>query len=267
MTTNAKSVEPYRPVPGRTTHVPKYYAVKQQLLAITQALQPGSPMPAERLLAVRFSTSRTTLRQALQELVGEGRLHRIHGKGTFVAPPKLHRNLHLTSHTEDMLAQGLKPASEVLDIGEVTAGEKLSRLLGIGVGEPALFIERLQLASNSPVAIETTHLSARRFPGLLQSLALYPSLYAALAKMYGVYLTEADETIETSLATPREAELLATDVGLPMLLLSRHSRDADGAPVEWTRSVYRGSRYKFVATLRRPFSPSATSAHAARDNG
>jgi GntR family transcriptional regulator len=41
-------------------------------------------------------------------------------------------------------------------------------------------------------------------------------------------------------------------VGLPMLMLSRHSVDADGEPVEWVRSVYRGDRYKFVARLKRP---------------
>ena len=58
--------------------------------------------------------------------------------------------------------------------------------------------------------------------------------------------------IETSLATPREAGLLGTDVGLPMLMLSRHSLDRDGQPVEWVRSVYRGDRYKFVARLKRP---------------
>ena len=48
------------------------------------------------------------------------------------------------------------------------------------------------------------------------------------------------------------AGLLGTDVGLPMLMLSRHSRDRDGQPVEWVRSVYRGDRYKFVARLKRP---------------
>jgi GntR family transcriptional regulator len=37
-----------------------------------------------------------------------------------------------------------------------------------------------------------------------------------------------------------------------MLLLSRHSFDTEGNPVEWVRSVYRGDRYKFVATLNRP---------------
>ena len=35
----------------------------------------------------------------------------------------------------------------------------------------------------------------------------------------------------------------------PMLVLSRHSFDASGAPIEWVRSWYRGDRYTFVARL------------------
>ncbi|MER5914361.1 GntR family transcriptional regulator [Streptomyces sp. NPDC001982] len=252
MTTDVSSAQQHGAASGRTARVPKYYQVKQQVLEMTDALTPGSRMPAERLLAVQLDTSRTTVRQALQELVGEGRLDRIQGKGTFVARPKLYRTLLLTSHTEDMKAQGLEPASQVLEMGQIEADGKLAGLLGIAVGESVLRIERLRLASGEPMAIETTHLSTRRFPRLRQSLATYSSLYTALAEVYGVHLTEAEEAIETSLATPREAALLATDVGLPMLLLSRHSRDAQGTPVEWVRSVYRGSRYKFTVTLMRP---------------
>ena len=57
------------------------------------------------------------------------------------------------------------------------------------------------------------------------------------------------ETIETAPATPGEARLLDTDVGAPMMMLSRHSFDATNTPVQWVRSWYRGDRYKFVATL------------------
>ena len=70
-----------------------------------------------------------------------------------------------------------------------------------------------------------------------------------------MHLARAEENIETSLANPREAGLLGTDVGLPMLMLSRHSFDREGEPVEWVRSVYRGDRYKFVANLERPAPP------------
>jgi GntR family transcriptional regulator len=58
-------------------------------------------------------------------------------------------------------------------------------------------------------------------------------------------------------APPKEAELLNTTVGYPMLLLSRHSRDSSGRPVEYARSFYRGDRYKFVAHLQRPERPAA----------
>ena len=252
MSTDVSSALYTTGAPGRSARVPKYYRIKERVLEMTQTLTPGSRVPPERLLAVQLDTSRTTVRQALQELVGEGRLDRVQGKGTFVARPKFYRTLQLTSHTEDMHAQGLEPASRTLEIGHVEADEKLSLLLGIGVGESVLRIERLRLASGEPMASETTHLSERRFPGLRQCLGTCASLYTALAEVYGVHLTDAEEAIETSLATPREAALLATDVGLPMLLLSRHSHDAQGTPVEWVRSVYRGSRYKFVATLMRP---------------
>ncbi|GFH37644.1 GntR family transcriptional regulator [Streptomyces pacificus] len=240
---------------ARTARVPKYYRLKRHLLDMTETLPPGTPVPPERTLAAEFDTSRTTVRQALQELVVEGRLERIQGKGTFVAKPKVSQALRLTSYTEDMLAQGLQPASQLLDIGYVTADGTLAGLLDIAPGGRVLRIERLRLASGEPMAIETTHLSAKRFPALRRSLVRYTSLYAALAEVYDVRPAEAEETIETSLATPREAGLLGTDVGLPMLMLSRHSLDAGGDPVEWVRSVYRGDRYKFVARLRRPETP------------
>lgn len=252
MTNVVSSARHERPQPGRRVRVPTYYRIKQHVLEMTEALVPGSRMPAERLLALRFDASRTTVRLALQELAREGRLDRVHGKGTFVARPKLRRTLQLTSYTEEMSAQGLRPATRILDIGETGPDARLSRLLGLGPGERVLRVERLRLADGEPTAVETTHLPARRFPSLPQSLAVHGSLYAALTEDHGVCLAEAEETIEAAVASPREAALLATDVGLPMLLLTRHTRDADGLPVEWTRSVHPGSRHTFTVPLTRP---------------
>ena len=236
-----------------TVRVPKYYRLKQHLLDLTQTMPPGTPgSPGAHCSLTEFDTSRTTVRQALAELVVEGRLERIQGKGTFVAKPKVAQALQLTSYTEDMRAQGLEPTSRLLEIGYVAADDDLAERLGIRASAKVLRIERLRMANGEPMAIETTHLSQQRFPGLRKLLTRYSSLYTALAEEYGVHLAEAEETIETALATPTEAGLLGTDTGLPMLLLSRHSIDADGEPVEWVRSVYRGDRYKFVARLKRP---------------
>lgn len=241
--------------PAREPREPKYYRLKQRLLEMTADMPAGSPVPPERTLALEFDTSRTTVRQALQELVVEGRLERVQGRGTFVAHPKVAQTLQLTSYTEDMRAQGLEPTSRLLDVSMITADEGLARRLDMKVGGKAYRIERLRMANGEPMAVEATHLSAKRFPGLRKHLSGYSSLYALLGEVYDVHLAEAQETIETVLATPMAASMLGTDVGLPLLQLSRHSFAEGGEPVEWVRSLYRGDRYKFVTQLRRPWTP------------
>jgi GntR family transcriptional regulator len=239
------------PPAGDSAKLPKYYQVKRQLLQLTAALEAGSPVPPERELARSYGTSRTTVRQALAELVIEGRLLRMQGKGTFVAKPKVAQLLELASYTEGMRAHGLHPQTKVLDVGYVTADEQLATLLGIRAGGRALRIHRLRLADSEPMSIDTSHLPARRFPGLRKQLERQVGLYETLRAEYGIQLAEAEETIETVLADPHDARLLGVDPGLPLLLLSRHAFDVTGEPVEWAQSWYRGDRYKFVTRLRR----------------
>jgi GntR family transcriptional regulator len=231
--------------------IPKYYQVKRQLLELTRAMAPGTPVPPERELAQRYVTSRTTVRQALAELVIEGRLLRMQGKGTFVAMPKVAQMLELSSYTEGMRAQGLHPQTNILDTTYIGADDELAALLAVREGSRVLRIHRLRLADGEPMSVDASHLSARRFPGLRRSLERHPSLYEALLTDYGVEIAEAQETIETGLADPRDARLLGVDVGMPLLLLSRHSFDSDGMPVEWAQSRYRGDRYKLVTRLHR----------------
>ena len=107
----------------RSPREPKYYTVKRHLLEIIDALQPGRPVPTERVLAVELGTSRTTVRQALFELVTEGRLVRRQGSGTFVAEPKLTWPLQLASFTEQATANGLTTSNQLLSADRRSADE------------------------------------------------------------------------------------------------------------------------------------------------
>src|SRR5437899_5265332 len=180
-------------VPGVSTapRLPKYYQVKRQLLELTAALDPGSPVPPERELARSYGTSRTTVRQALAELVIEGRLLRMQGKGTFVAMPKVAQMLELSSYTEGMRAQGLHPQTNILDTTYIGADDELAALLAVREGSRVLRIHRLRLADGEPMSVDASHLSARRFPGLRRSLERHPSLYEALLTDDGVETAEA----------------------------------------------------------------------------
>ncbi|MBB5808600.1 GntR family transcriptional regulator [Saccharothrix ecbatanensis] len=230
--------------------VPRYYAVKTELLWLIDALGEGAALPPERELAERFSVSRVTLRQAVGELVLEGKLQRRQGSGTYVAPPKLVQPLSLLSYAEGMRRQGVVPTRSVITVEHLPADEVLSRDLRVDRGEPVVHLERVLLADDERVGLESTYLPAARFPTLLEVFDPTTSLYACLRDRLGVVFSEAEERVETVLATPREALLIGTNPALPMLLVHRVSHDDGGEPIERVRSLYRGDRFSFVARLR-----------------
>ena len=226
--------------------VPKYYQVKNEILALMADLAPGAAVPTERELAERFETSRTTVRQAIAELVVDGRLERVQGRGTFVAQPKLMQVRQLTSFSGDLQAQGRRPGSVMLRINEQPADDEVSAHLEVAAGTPIYRVERLRTAANEPIAHEIAHL-AGPLPDLAAQLATRGSLYQTLHEVYGIELAGVEDVVETALADPIEASLLGVDTGLPILLVHRTGRDSDSRPVEWTRSVFRGDRFRFVA--------------------
>jgi len=228
---------------------PKYYAVKRHLLDFIGSLEPGSPVPTERELAGAWETSRTTVRQALADLVAEGRLVRRQGSGTYVAEPKITWPLYLASFTEQVKASGFTPSAEVLAAQRVSAGGELAERLGVPVRTPVYRLERRRLADNWPIAVETSWLPARRFPGLTRLIRSHGSLHEILSTRFQTSLVMGEESIETAPATPREAGHLQVDVGTPMLVVSRQNFDVEGTVVEFGRTWFRGDRVELVTRL------------------
>jgi GntR family transcriptional regulator len=122
----------------------------------------------------------------------------------------------------------------------------VSAHLEIASGTVIHRVERLRTAADEPIAHEIAHLVGP-LPDLAAELARRGSLYQTLDEAFGIALASVEDVVETALADPVEADLLGVDTGLPILLVHRTGRDAKGRPVEWTRSVFRGDRFRFVA--------------------
>jgi GntR family transcriptional regulator len=210
----------------------KYAAIIAQIeQAIADGeLAPGDRLPAERALAEQHGVSRMTVRQALQTLESRGVLTRAIGRngGSFVAAPKLERDLGTFSGLSEQLArQGVVAGARVLSARETADGVE---------------IVRVRFADGEPFALERSTFPLR-FAWLLDH-DLTGSLYALLGDDAPV---RAVERIEPVVADADDADALGLRVGAPLLLVDRVAYGDDGDVVETARDVFRGDRTRIVA--------------------
>src|SRR5690606_36132770 len=109
----------------------------------------------EEALAKQFGVARMTARYAISELVQEGLVYRIQGRGTFVARDKVERHLNtLSGFYEDMQTLGLNPESKTLSFTTRLPDPTEQRLLRIRKNESVYAFERLRSLGDMPISIQ-----------------------------------------------------------------------------------------------------------------
>lgn len=230
---------------------PLYLRLKRSIEEAVRAgvFSAGDALPSERDLAVAADVSRVTVRKAVQHLVADGLLIQRHGSGTFVAPQiqRVEQSLSsLTSFTEDMARRGMTLESRWLERGLFDASPQETMMLGLGAGEKVARIARLRIADGTPLAIERAALPSSI---LADPEAVDTSLYSKLDET-GNRPVRALQRIAAFNLDDDDAELLETVPGVASLRIERTSYLPSGRIVEFTRSIYRGDAYDFVAELR-----------------
>jgi GntR family transcriptional regulator len=212
-------------------------------------IRAGDALPSERDIAAKMDVSRVTVRKAVQHLVREGVLVQRHGSGTYVAPQpnRVEQSLsQLTSFTEDMARRGMTVRSMWLDRGLYTPSPEETVTLGLSSTDSVARVARLRISGDTPLAIERASLSSRILP---DPEAVGASLYAHLDRS-GNRPVRAIQRIRAVSLGETDAELLEVAPGVASLHIERTSYLASGRVVEFTRSIYRGDTYDFVAELR-----------------
>jgi len=228
----------------------KQALVRDEILGMLDELTVGDALPSERRLASDLGVSRPTLRAVIDELVREGLLLRRHGSGTYVAEPKIALPLTMTSFSEDMTRRGMRPGSRVVAFDRMAAGAKLGQRLQISPVDEVWVITRLRLADDETMAIEWLHAPRALLGDLRREELADHSYYELLKTRSAITIASGVQTIEPTVTSPEEAELLGVPVHSPAFLFERTTQSDTGEVVEFVRSVYRGDRYRLVTELR-----------------
>jgi GntR family transcriptional regulator len=233
--------------------IPLYHQLKERLKESIQngKWTSGDKIPSENQLMEQYSVSRNTAKKAIEELVQDGALYRIQGKGTFVAQPKLQQSLMgFYSFSKVLKEKGMNPKDIILNISEVKPSTKVKNGLQLSDDENVIVMERLRCANDEPYILESSYMPKSIVPDMepLKKVGQI-SLYDLLEQQFNVIVTRAKEAFEPVLIRKDESKHLQTEEGLPALLLERTAYNDSGLPVEFCRSIVRGDRCRFYTEL------------------
>lgn len=209
----------------------------------------GDAIPSEPELCRLFDTTRMTVRRAIDQLVSEGKLFRIQGKGTFVSQLELEKTYQKHGFSSNMMSLGLHPSSQVLYMGECAVDERIRQHLDLEPNEPVFCLKRVRLADGEPIAVERVWISLRRFPLLLRHDYSQVSLYDVLRQEYGVQIEYSKQRINAITIDSEDARLLFGQKKGVALRIRNVDYGKALTPIAASDSLYHGGNYTLDVVL------------------
>ncbi len=233
--------------------LPLYYQIKELLLQFIRESEEGDPIPTEVELCEQFEVSRQTVRQSINELVSEGYLNRMKGKGTFIREKKIKQDflLVLDSFDDEMRRKGLVPTTKVLELTLVKSDPEVSKVLGLKVGSDVVKLRRLRFANNEPFVLVLTYLPYHLLNNILTKDFNKESLYKIIDREYNLKIDGASLILESKIAGDYQTKHLGIEKGDPIQLIRRIAFLEDKTPIDYSLAEYRGDRNKFTISLNK----------------
>lgn len=227
-------------------------AEKIECYIIENSLAPHDRLPSERDMCDMWNLNRTTLRSAIYRLAGENVIYNKPGSGTFVAPPKLVRNLQDIKGFSDVVKQsGYAIRTKIVRKKVQEASKKIAQNLHLPLAHSVLELVRVRYVNGNPVLLENSYVDAERFTDIQNHDFSEESLYSVLEYEYGVKFGHGRERLNVTYMDAEEAELLETRENATALYQSGVVSDDKDVPVEYFSSIARPEFIKFASVLIR----------------
>jgi len=226
---------------------PLWAQLRDDLMARADAGEFARAFPGELVLAAEYGVSRHTVREALRRLRADGLVTAERGRTPRLASDnEIEQPLGaLYSLFASVVAAGLVQRSVTQRL-DIRADAVVAARLGLEGSTPLLYLERLRLAGEEPLAVDRVWLPAALTTPLLAVDFDHTALYDELAARCGVRLHGGRERISAVVPTPAERALLGIGADTAAFAIERLGC-AGGEPVEWRHTLVRGDRFSVVA--------------------
>jgi GntR family transcriptional regulator len=236
--------------------VPLYHQIQHLIRhrISTGEYSPGQQIPSENELCQELSVSRVTLREALRELVRDGMLTKIQGKGTFVAPnpPKRLSPVKYTGFLDDLQERVRKLKVKDVQMTRVPPSAELRTLLQLSPDDTEVtLIKRLRHIDDEPFSFTLNYLPLAIGARVREKELYTVPLLRILQDELKIPIVRAYETVEASPADPDIAQRLGISVLHPVMHMKRVMYTTKDRPFELVETYYRADRYHYSVNLVR----------------
>lgn len=238
---------------NKSVPIPLYFQLKEVIL---EEMRNGNYksddlIPTEKELSDMYQISRTTVRQAITELVQEGWLYRIKSKGTFVSKPKINQTFiqALGSFNDQIIKSGRTPQTELLDFKIITAPENVAEVFHLQPKEKVIYIHRKRCADNDPIVMVKTYLPYKKCSFVMEHDLSSESLYPILSKMEETRIYMIKRIIEAVDATAYDIKNLNVNRGKAIQQFISTGYNVFEEPIEYSIARYRGDRNSFEVII------------------
>jgi GntR family transcriptional regulator len=224
------------------------YAQLEEILRssiLRQEWAPNHAIPSELELSRTYGVSRMTARAVVTQLVHDGLLRRVQGKGTFVVEQKIPtKSLAYMGIREQLERMGYRITTKLMGFSQVEASQGMADVLDIRQGEPVHFIERLRFIDDKPISLHRSYIPRALTPTLRDEKLESEQLCVILQNEFNLKSATVSETLESVTASPDEAALLNVGKSFPLLMLEDINKTSTGRIFEYTKVLFRGDKVK-----------------------
>jgi GntR family transcriptional regulator len=236
---------------NESSPIPLYHQVTTILRhRIAQGIYvPEIPLPAESELCDQFGVSKSTVRQAVGELVDAGLVTRARGRGTFVLADALKSpGLRFAGSLADLRSEVDRSSVRDIEIERnAVLPPRIVAALGLGE-ERGLIVRRTRTMDGKPFAFSTNYLPRELGP-LIKKDALRRHSMLDLLERGGIKVAGAVQSIRAEIAGSEVGEQLDLPADAPVLFVERLMQRKGGAPLEIVQTWYRGDAYEYTVQL------------------
>ena len=221
---------------------PVYYRLQKILLNKIESGQwePGALIPTEREMVKEYGVSTGTVKKAVLNLVQDGFLYRIQGRGTFVAGTTLRpESLRYYRYLSGFNGIEADLTIEFMDLSLVKDIDYVREQLDTKKGECFYKLNRVFMNGEKPLVYCSSFYPQSIFPGfdeIPQTRFEKIPVYLIIEKYYGMPTIHNHELFSSVSADKTVAEILHVSEGTAMLDIDMLSFTYRNRPYEYRKS-------------------------------